>query len=196
MGPLILHELSQRLAVLLEEGIRSTKTAPVFLCHPLDPLEAREELASHTVGVLYPYRFSPERRFRQPGMALEAAANDAREVLRKAPLWIRARYAFLAAGGGLKDQLDVLGAALRTLHDTPAVALEDGTGAYPLEVIDEPGGWRELGLTEHRLMAFFEVVVPLASARTERVERVLDRSLRLEAAGRHEEGRRLEETSS
>ena len=210
MRPRIFYELSRHLAILLEKGLRGgpeSARIPVFLCHPLDPLEAqgpqgshgpggaREELGAHTAGILYPVRFSPEARYRQAGMTLEPpGAGQPRDRLRFPGLWVRVRYVFLVAGGSMEDQLEALAAALRTLHDgsvveVPAVAGEGESGAaeggtYPLRIVEDPEGWRELGLAEHRWTVSFEVTVPIASSRAEEVDRILEREVRLEEGTR------------
>jgi hypothetical protein len=63
-----------------------------------------------------------------------------------------------------------------------SLAVEDPAegGVFPLRIVDDPEGWRDLGLSEHRLTLSFEVTVLLPSSRAERVERVLDRDVRLE----------------
>jgi len=198
MRPRILYELSRRLAILLEEGMRGdpgSPRVPVFLCHPLDPVDAGEETGAHTAGILYPVGISPEARYRQQGYTLETALErGAREGLRRKSLWVRVRYLFLVAGGSMEVQLEALAAALRTLHDHPTVDLqpiladtdsqappEAGEhGSFPLTIIDAPEGWRELGLQDHRVTIGFEVAAPIASGVLEPVERVLERAVRLD----------------
>jgi hypothetical protein len=191
----VLHEVSLRLVSLLEEGAIAGggRKVPVLLCHPLDPLEDDSSLASGTVGILYPVSIAPEPRFRRPGMRVEGAFGGVGECLRADPLWVRVRYAFLVAGGPLADQLGAVESALRTLHDHPVLAPagdeagagegDEGEAGLPLRIVEDAGGWRELGLTEHRLLIAFEATVPVASARTAAVERVLGREVRLEEGG-------------
>jgi len=186
----MLHEVSRRLAALLEEAMSAGgRKVPVFLCHPLDPLEDDASLASGTVGILYPTSITPEPRFRRPGMRVEGAIGGLGERLRGDPLWVRVRYVFLVAGGPLAGQLGAVEGALRTLHDHPILVAgeeaaasgdDGGEAGFPLRIVEDSGGWRELGLTEHRLLIAFEVTVPVASGRTEPVERVLGREVRLE----------------
>ncbi|MGQ9592850.1 MAG: Pvc16 family protein [Planctomycetota bacterium] len=208
MGPSI-YELSRWLAALLEKGIqepRPRRPIPVLLCHPLDPFENPEIVESGTVGVLYPVRVSPETRLRQSALAFETEAprrdtgpEDLVERLRFPGLWVRVRYVFLAAGGSLEDQLGAIEAALRTLHDNPTVRApegpspgpeappdaegaprEDGGAAYPVRILEDAEGWRELGLGAHALAIAFEVTVPIASSRTRAVPRVVERKLEVE----------------
>src|SRR5262245_53183664 len=202
----ILHELSRHVASLLEEGLEEKSARPagegpagrapaagrertrVYVAHPLDPFEG-EDLAARTIGILYPFRVSPDPRFRRPGMAIEPASSG--ERWRWHPLWVRTRFAFLVAGGALEAQLGAVESALRTLHDhaaVPASALGLDPGEeeplYPLRLVDDPEAWRELGLAEHLLLSLFEVTVPIESDRSEPLERVLDREVIIE------EGRR------
>ena len=134
MRPRILYELSEQLAILLEDGLRDARGAervPVLLCHPLDPLEDRDRLSARTVGVLYPSRITPETRLRRAGhvpveeapRARGSAHADIEERLLAPALWIRVRYVFLVTGGGIEEQLGAVAAALRTLHDHPYVTL-------------------------------------------------------------------------
>ena len=92
--------------------------------------------------------------------------------------------------GPLADQHGAVEGALRTLHDHPVIVaggeeigasgVDEGEAGFPLRIVEDSGGWRELGLTEHRLLIAFEVTVPVSSGRTEPVERVLGREVRLE----------------
>jgi hypothetical protein len=194
----VLHELSRHLASLLEEGLAGPAAPPatapgraapregvrVYLGHPLDPFEG-EDLSARTLGILYPFRISPEPRFRRPGLTIEAV--DGAEKLRWDPLWVRVRFAFLVAGGALEAQLAAVEAALRTLHDhaaVPATALGLDPGpeepSYPLRLVDDADAWRELGLTEHRLLILFEATVPIESWRLDPLERLLDREVVIE----------------
>jgi hypothetical protein len=233
MRPGILYDLSQRLAVLLEDGLRGTRgepKIPVLICHPLDPIENKENLQGGTVGVLYPVRVSPESRLRAASLALETgftlergqAGEDLKERIRLPGLWLRVRYLFLLAGGTVENQLGAIAAALRTLHDHPLITLgpagaegggqrtedsarssqgaasagerrgppdetsreggpeEAAQGSFPLRILEDCEGWRELGLSEHRLTISFEVTIPLASERSEPVERIFERELEIE----------------
>lgn len=208
MGPSI-YELSRWLAALIERGIqepRPRRPIPVLVCHPLDPFERPEIVESGTVGVLYPVRISPETRLRQSALAVEGRAlrgdagpEDVVERLRFPGLWVRVRYVFFAVGGSLEEQLGAIGAALRTLHDNPTVRAperpspgpgappdaegaprEGGSEAYPVRILEDVEGWRELGLGEHALAIAFEVTVPIASSRTRAVPRVVERKLEVE----------------
>jgi len=234
MRPGILYDLSQRLAVLLEDGLRGHRAEPripVLICHPLDPIENKENLQGGTVGVLYPLRVSPESRLRAASLALEGfalergpAGEDLKERVRLPGLWLRVRYVFLLAGGTVQNQLGAIAAALRTLHDHPLITLgpagaegggertedparssqgagaagegdrrgpadetsreggpqEVAQGSFPLRILEDCEGWRDLGLSEHRLTVSFEVTIPLASERTEPVERIFERELEIE----------------
>jgi hypothetical protein len=221
---------------LLENGLKEGgdgRRVPVYLCHPLDPMEHRESLEASTVGILYPTRISPEPRLRHAGLSLETSMPfergsarradmpaDSKDRLRLPGLWVKVRYVFLVAGGSVEDQLEVIGAALRTLHDHPYVKIDEAprarmperapvespaggeppaqappvsppgeasmggadpdTSAFPLALLDEGEGWRELGLGEHHLTVAFEVTLCIPSERSEVVERVLERDLRFE----------------
>jgi hypothetical protein len=237
MRPRVLHELTQRLAALLEDGLRGGRGAeriPVFVCHPLDPLEDREALRGGPLGILYPARVVPEPRCAQ--VALRAGPETIRgdlaggmelvEEWRLPALWVRVRYVFLVTGGSVDEQLGAIAAALRTIHDTPTVRLdvplaagsregeEAGTAGgsaagdgeapgaaspprsvrravqdeaddappeedLPVRLVEDGEAWREIGLAEHRLTVSFEVTVPIASARTESAQRILERELRV-----------------
>jgi len=206
MRPRILYELSQQLATVLENGVRGSGRVPVFLCHPLDPSDVREDLEARTIGVLYPVRISPDLRYRQVGRAMDPGrAGRPRDLLRHPDLWVCVRYIFLVAGGPMEVQLEVVAAALRTLHDSltvslggdsseassttgtnpapeerPSHSLPDDSGesgSFPVRIVDDPEGWRTLGLTEHRFTVSFEVSVPIRSTKTEEVSRVLDREV-------------------
>jgi hypothetical protein len=190
----MLHDVSRRLAALVEEGMSAAgaRRIPVFLCHPLDPLEDDASLGSGTVGILYPVSITPEPRLRRPGMRIEGTLAGSTERFRADPLWVRVRYVFLVAGGSLADQLGAVESALGTLHDNPIIAPvgedadeggnagEDGEEGLPVRIVEDPGGWRELGLGEHRLLIALEVTLPIASARTAPVERVIARDLEIE----------------
>lgn len=139
---------------------------------------------------------------------LESVAGR-KELLRRPGLWVRVRYAFLVSGGSLEDQLGAMEAALSTLHDHPCITLKgsssgieddnlaagaaeatmpvnegdlppDEGGTFPLRIVEDPEGWRELGLSEHRLTISFEVALAIPSFWAEAVERVLDREVSLE----------------
>lgn len=208
MRPRILYELSRRLAILLEESLRGGAVGriPVFLCHPLDPLESRDDLESNAAGILYPVRVTPDTRLRRSGVEWEPGTlRQPQEACRWQSLWVRVRYVFLVAGGSLELELEALAAALRALHDHSAITLDadivDGdtearaTGnvpegqprseelAFPLAIIDAPESWRELGLPDHRRVVTFEVTVPIRSARVETVARVLERELKVGGGG-------------
>lgn len=206
MRPRILYELSRRLAALLEESLRAGAAGriPVFLCHPLDPLERTEELEGNAAGILFPVRVTPDIRFRRTGLHLETAGPGGQgESFRLEDLWVKVRYAFLVAGGSLELELEAMAAALRTLHDNPSISLDlealeaaplsevgheadrapQGEASFPLTIVEAPDGWRELGLPDHRLVIAFEVTVPIRSERTEPVVRVLERDLEVEGGG-------------
>ena len=51
------------------------------------------------------------------------------------------------------------------------------SGSFPVRIVDDPEGWRTLGLTEHRFTVSFEVSVPIRSTKVEEVNRVLDREI-------------------
>ncbi len=187
--PRVLYELSRRLTILLEEGLRGggvIPRIPVFLCHPHDPLEGREGLENSVAAILYPVRIAPEPRFRGSGMEWEPASQgQSGDLLRLQSLWVTVRYLFLVAGGTLELELEALGAALRTISDHPALSLElEGepgepaeTVVCPLSIVEPSEGWRDLGLEDHRLLFAFEAAAPIRSLVTEPVGRVLEREV-------------------
>lgn len=207
LEPRALRDLSQALVGILEKGLEEARESgsrvPVFLCHPLDPLESPGRLEAGLVGILYPARLSPDTRARQGGWTIEPRDETRRgDRLRMPGLWLRVRYFFLVAGGTLEEELEALAVALRILHDHPLLPAppeaepgappggfrEKGQGdevgesdaALPLVIVEDPDGWRELGLPEHRMTVAFEVTVPLQSTRTRNVERIHERDLRID----------------
>lgn len=191
----ILYELSRKLAILLEEGLRGGSgrgRIPVFLCHPLDPIEARPDLDSNAAGVLYPLHLGPEPRLRHGGLEWASPRGPgATERLQPQCQWLRVRYIFLVAGGSLELELEALAAACQTLGDVGEINLEleiedglrEAVGPLPLRLVDAPNAWRDLGLEDHRLAVTFEVVVPLPTGRGEEVPRLLERALEIEGGG-------------
>jgi hypothetical protein len=191
-------------------GGAEEKPIPVFLCHPLDlaeaaaagPLEGVVEpqesgevvvrtAGTRVAGALYLYRIAPDARYRQAGSFAEPALDAAIAVQRRRyGFWVRLRYAFLVLGGSHEDELGALGGALQTLYATPYLSLaelgtDDGSvsaevDCFPVEVVEDPGVWRELGLEEHRLGVVFEVSLPLASREVEQLAAVVDRDLVVE----------------
>lgn len=59
---------------------------------------------------------------------------------------------------------------------------ETDADGFPLRLVDDGEGWKDLGLKEHVLTISLEVTIPIASERTEIVERVVDREVRVEEA--------------
>lgn len=203
----ILHKLSRGLADFLEKGIRQGRGyVPVLLGHPLDVLEERADPEEErATGVLYLYRITPDARFRQNVCVEPAREPGAKDRLRHPQLWIRARYAFLMVGGTPEDELGVLACVLELLHENALLAAEElaappspadpgetgnelGVKAVPVEIVEEPQAWRELGLGEHRLVVSFDVSVPLGPSRSEEVGKILERDLEFDGLDR-EEGR-------
>jgi len=192
MGRKILYELSQELSVLLEDGLESESDGrvPVFFCHPLDVLQDRQSYPEETFGVLYISAVLPERNYRLSGHDVERSSADSQVHRRRPPLWVRVRYVFMVAGGSPETQLTVIAAALETLHDYPLVGPHvessgghDTTeGGHPVRIVEEPDAWRTLGLPEHRLTITFEVICPIASGRTETLDRIEERHLRFQEA--------------
>jgi hypothetical protein len=192
--PRRLHDVSRRLALLLEAGMSEgasdeAEKIPVLLSHPL-VFEEDEALGNRTTAILYPFRFVPERGFRRPGMAyVPPSPGGGAEGFRGETLWVRARFVFTVAGGSLEGQLGAVEAALRTVHDNPLLEMGSAegaaageTGGYPLRIVDDPESWRDLGLAEHRLLIGFEVTLPIESSRFEPFERVTGRDLQVELA--------------
>lgn len=191
----MLHDVSRRLALLLEAGMSGdasdeAEKIPVLLSHPL-AFEEDEALGNRTTAILYPIRFVPERGLRRPGMAyVPPSPGGGAEGFRGETLWVRARFVFTVAGGSLEGQLGAVEAALRTVHDHPLLemggaaegAATGENAGYPLRIVDDPESWRDLGLAEHRLLIGFEVTVPIESSRFEPFERVTGRDLQVELA--------------
>jgi len=203
MRPRILHDLSRHLAIRLEEGIRGgaeENPVPVYLCHPLDlahaPAVRQGDRASgtggrsggHVAGALYLSRIAPARRFRQAGRFAERDAGPGLPArARRFGVWTRLRFGFMVIGGSHEEELGALAAALQTLDSMPFISLEelgssDGSlssevDAVALEIVDDDGLWRELGMDEHRLAVVFEVTLPLQSREVEPLATVVDRDL-------------------
>jgi hypothetical protein len=192
----MLHDVSRRLALLLEDGLAEgapdSEKVPVLLSHPLDPFEEEDALGKRTTAILYPMRIVPERGYRRPGLSyVPPSPGGGAEGFRGETLWVRVRFVFTVAGGSLEGQLGAVESALRTVHDNPLLALEDEPGepadpgreeprGYPLRIAEDPETWKDLGLAEHRLLITFEVTVPIESARFEPFERVTGRDLQVE----------------
>jgi len=124
----MLHDVSRRLALLLEGGMSEgasdpeAEKIPVLLSHPLDPFEEDEALGKRTTAVLYPIRIVPERGLRRPGMSyVPPSPGGGAEGFRGETLWVRMRFVFTVAGGSLEGQLGAVEAALRTVHDNPVL---------------------------------------------------------------------------
>lgn len=209
MRPRIFHQISRFLAILLERGIRERSgenRIPVFVGHPLDlASEAEETDGERAVGVLYLCRIGPSGGLKPPSSLLERSAGlGVRARWRRPGAWVTLRYAFLVVGGAPEEELAALAGVLMTLDARPWVlrsevesddvdaSLEPETrgeaDAWPLRVIDSPEAWREIGLTEHRLLLSFEVSVPLVSGEGESVETILERDVVLERDGAIEGG--------
>jgi hypothetical protein len=73
-----------------------------------------------------------------------------------------------------------LEARKRLLSEEEARQQELEEGSYPLRLVEDAEGWRELGLPEHALTIAFEVTLPIPSARTETLPRVIERELQVE----------------
>ena len=215
MRPRILHDLSRNLAIRLEEGIRGgveENPVPVYLCHPLDlvdvpppdPVEGgdrREQSSSgRAVGALYLCHLAPDARYRQAGKYAEPSPGPALPAqMRRYGAWIKARFVFVVAGGTHEEELGALSGALQTLHALPFVDLaeigeRDGSvspevDVLPVEVVDDPAIWRQIGMAEHRLAVVFEVSLPLSSPVGEPVGRVVDREIGVDTGSRENGGR-------
>ncbi len=205
MGSRVLFELSQKLSGLLEDGLQEPDAArvPVFFGHPLDAIESAPADGQGLFGILYLHSVVPDLRLRQNGFETTATGSAAsfEQPLHTPPLWVRAGYMFLLAGGGLEEQLVAFAGALRSLRDAGSVELtvdgdrveldasdvsvadapaEPSTYRLPVELVAEADGWRRIGLPEHRVTVSFEVPCPIASERFELVQRVHERSVVLE----------------
>ncbi len=195
MATRVLYEVSRSLCTVIENGLRERvgRPVPVLFSHPLDPAE--DESLQGLFGVLYLTSVVPDPHFRQAGFDAAAprpAGFD--EQLRRAPLWVRARFVFLLAGGDIEEQLVALGGALQTLYDHPTGRLsaadlepdsalrrsEAESEEYILRLLDRGDGWSELGLPEHRLSISFEVTCAIRSTHVELVARTEERSVDFE----------------
>lgn len=221
MRPRVLYDLSQHLALRLEKGMEEEEgdgqRIPVYLCHPLDPLEDGEDPES-ALGVLYLLRLTPERGAGPCGAALlrgGSAPPQPQETLPLPSLWMRARFVFLLLGGDLEVRLTAFAAALQTLHEesevrleavvgdggeaAPAMASEDLGGrrgreegeGFPLRLVNPRASWRQLGLPEHRLTLAFDVTFAVPSRRSVTLERTFERRLLFET-GASEDGHTLD----
>ena len=77
---------------------------------------------------------------------------------------------------------DAVGARTASESFGDSAALSSAASKLPIELVDHPDAWRELGLPEHRLSISFEVVVPIVSRRTFSVPRIAERALELHRA--------------
>jgi len=212
MRPRVLYDLSQHLALRLEKGMEEEgdgQRIPVYLCHPLDPLEDGEDPES-ALGVLYLLSLTPERGAGPGGAAVlrgGSAPPRPQATLPLPSLWMRARFVFLLLGGDLEVRLTALAAALQTLHEesevrlepavgdggeaTPATASEDLGGergceegeGFPLRLVNPRASWRQLGLPEHRLTLAFDVTFAVPSRRSVTLERTFERRLLFQPSG-------------
>jgi uncharacterized protein DUF4255 len=198
--PRVICELSTYLGILLKAGLRSGAEGDpgVFLLE--HPQEIEREGPSPSF-FLHLHRVLPDRRAPRAGSIVEAA-SDAQPGLRleyrHPPLWISCRYLLGMKGRGPEEEAEMVAAALRTLMDHPVVSLEHlpslrgwaprapGAGhadRFPLEIVEgsrEEEGWRAAGLVRARITVSFQVTVPIPSALSEPLERVLDREIRIQ----------------
>lgn len=180
---------------------------PVYLSHPLDPLgdETSEEQVIGLLYpvALRPARVAaarprvegstaarPGERLRFPGVWVEirylflASGGRLDEQLALLESALRAfhdtPYLRAADSGDSSLPGETIGGESATIGGEPdsgsSVGSPSSTG-FPLRVADATSAWQELGLPEHRLAVGCEVTVELPSARTEPVDRTLERAI-------------------
>ena len=90
----------------------------------------------------------------------------------------------------------MLAAVFRTLHDHPTVSPEHlpsvgqaaGVDRFPIELIEERESWLAAGLLRPRPMVAFQASVPILSAMSDPLHRVLNREIRIGAFPHPPEG--------
>jgi hypothetical protein len=195
----VIADLSRLLSTRLEGGVaallseRSKREASVFAISHVGDLEASEVPA---IG-LYLHDVHPDSARRHVGHSIESdhsalGSPTAPAYLRRAPLWLRCRYAVVFRASGCYEEQELLTAVLQVLLDRPVVRrdelpslasdpLVDSCGdAYDLRLVGEENFWRSLGLAVPRLMVPFEVTLPLPAGQRLEVGRIFERDLSFE----------------
>ena len=198
MRPGDFFDLSRYLAIRLEECIQGESEEPripVYLAHPADIPQQDAAAAGMENGpraALYLHRIVPSASWRQAGVRVQPSADPALPGrLSRGDLWLDLRFIFMIIEATSQEEMGAIAAAVEFLHRKallPVTEIEKGLekelnleiGELPVEVVDEPGVWRELGLYRHHLGVSFKVSLPMASGQFERVERVLERNVNLE----------------
>jgi len=202
--PRVICELSAHLAVLLRAGLRSEDDGEVSVV----TLESASEIDREGPAPAFFLQLqgiAPDRRAGPCSLLPETGEDSSegiRERLRRPPLWVSCRYAAGVRGRNREEEEEMLAAVLRILHDHPIVSAEHlpslrGTGGprecgpalarggswdaggFPIDLRPDPENWLEVGLQRPRPLISFEVSVPIPSALTEPLSRVLQREVRI-----------------
>lgn len=192
----VLQELSRSLQLHLERGLRPDERTgdepgvSLYLVHPQE-LDRAPELP---VGALYLWDVQPASHLRSRASALgsEPGEHGPRETLRGPPIWLLCRYAIAFRDRRAEGEHDLIGTAVRHLHDAPSLDLDDlpslredsaitsGIDRLPLLLESRAELWRVLGLPRHRLVLGIEVTVPVPSLRDAPAVRVHERRVELD----------------
>jgi hypothetical protein len=185
--PRVIGELRSYLGILLRAGLRSDEKDPgaVFL-ETAGDLERDGPTPAFFVGL---YRIAPDRRPAASTAIVESAdeASGLRLEARRPPLWVACRFLFAVRGRSIEEELELIAAGLRTIHDHPLIAPEHipslrgqwAADRYPLDLIEDRDAWREAGLARPRPAVSCQAIIPIPSALSEPVERILDREIRI-----------------
>ena len=192
MRPGDFFELSHYLAIRLQESIQggaAEPVIPVLLAHPADI--PRSGSGESSRAALYLHRIIPSSIYRDAGIRVQPTADPALPgKLCRGDLWLELHFVFMVIEATPRDELGALAAAIDFLHSNAPLSVADmdacigkelsiAAGELPLELVDEPGLWQELGLGRHHRGISFKVTLPVAASRGEEVERVLERELSL-----------------
>ena len=197
MRPSDFFDLSRYLAIRLEECIQGGAEElpiPVYLAHPVDVPQGRSTAGAEqgSRAALYLHRIVPSASWRQAGVRVQPSAEPALPGrLSRGDLWLDLHFIFMIIEATSQEEMGAIAAAVEFLHRNallPVAEIEKGLekelplaiGELPVEVVDEPGVWRELGFDRHHLGVSFKVSLPMVSRQYERVERVLEREVNLE----------------
>lgn len=193
MRPEDFFDLSHYLAIRLEESIQGPAeepAIPVYLAHPLDIPQA--ESGDSPRAALYLHQIMPSATCREAGLRIHPAADPSLPGrLSRGDLWLELRFIFMIIEANPREEMGAMAAASGFLYSNallPVAEMETRlekelaieTGELPLEVVEDTGVWRELGLDRHHLGISFKVTLPMASRPAEVVERVVEREVSLE----------------
>jgi hypothetical protein len=190
--PRVICELSAYLAVLIRNGLRGEEgEAETSLLESAADIEREGPSPAFFVHL---YAIVPDRRIPRASAVYETAdeaGGGQRLEIRRPPLWVACRYLVGVRGRSREEEEEMLAALLRTLHDHPTVSPEHlssirGEGAVdriPLELIEERESWLAAGLLRPRPMIAVQATVPIFSAMSDPLQRVLNREIRLEDLG-------------